>query len=291
MRLSYANSTDNIRRALDRSPANLEAHEALAATLGRGPEAEAALRRALALSPWSGEIRDALGLQLWARGARAEGAAELEESMFRFPSLASHAYLGPADQLEPRDAGQLIHALDGGDVLDVRLAALEDEMAEAIGRGLDRAMREPTTGEERAAIVENLAALLEARGRWSEAARALVAETDHGAGSGRRLARAARDYLEAGDRAGAERSLLAALVQSPGRGDLYRTLAVDVYAARGDFSAAESVLHAGEQNAFDMLPVYHGVTEVLARRESMGTAEAARAPFGPPALEDREVVP
>ena len=119
----------------------------------------------------------------------------------------------------------------------------------------------------------------------------MLAEADHGAGSGRRLARAARDYLEAGDRAGAERSLLDALLQSPGQGDLYRTLAVDVYAARGDFSAAESVLHAGEQNAFDMLPVYHGVTEVLARRESMGTAEAAAAPFGPPALEDPEVVP
>src|SRR5207244_2140798 len=171
-----------------------EAHEALAVALGPSPEGEEALRRALALSPWSGEVHDRLGLQLWARGARAEGAAELEESMFRFPSLASHPYLGPAGQLETRDAGRLIHALDDG------------------------------------------------------------------AGSGRRLARAARDYLEAGDRAGAERSLLDALLQSPGQGDLYRTLAVDVYAARGDFSAAENVLHAGVQNAFDMLPVYHGVT-------------------------------
>ncbi|TMA45063.1 MAG: O-antigen ligase family protein [Deltaproteobacteria bacterium] len=280
-----------IRRALDRSPASLEAHQALAAALGPGPEAEAALRRALALSPWSGEVRDGLGLQLWARGARTEGAAELEESMFRFPSLASHAYLGPAGPLEARDAGQLIHALDEGDVLGVRLTALEDEVAEAIGRGLDRALREPIAGEERAAIVEDLATLLEVRGRWSEAARALLAEADGGAGSGRRLARAARDYLKAGDRAGAERSLLAALVQSPGRGDLYRTLAVDVYAARGDFPAAESVLHAGEQNALDMLPVYHGVTEVLARRESTRADEATGAALRPRALEDREVVP
>src|SRR5207237_417886 len=132
------------------------------------------------------------GLQLWARGARAEGAAELEESMFRFPSLASHAYLGPAGQLEPHDAGQLIQALDEGDVLGLRLAALEDAMAEAIGRGLDRALREPPPGDERAAIVEDLATLLEARGRWSEAARALVAEADHGAGSARTPARAAR---------------------------------------------------------------------------------------------------
>src|SRR5439155_1186223 len=134
-----------------RIPANLEAHEALAVALGPSPEAEEALRRALALSPWSGEVHDRLGLQLWARGARAEGAAELEESMFRFPSLASHAYLGPAGPLEARDAGQLIQALDEGDVLGVRLAALDDEMAAAIGRGLDRALREPTAGEERAA--------------------------------------------------------------------------------------------------------------------------------------------
>src|SRR5205823_6385668 len=64
-------------RALDRSPANLEGHEALATALGQDSAAEAALRRALVLSPWSPEVRDRLALQLWARGARQEGAAEL----------------------------------------------------------------------------------------------------------------------------------------------------------------------------------------------------------------------
>src|SRR5207249_10970941 len=105
------------------------------------------------------------------------------------------------------------------------------------------------------------------------------------------LARAARDYLKADDKAAAEQALRAALERAPERGDLYRTLAVDVYAARGDFPAAESVLQAGERNALDMLPVYEGVTEVLARRESMGVEKMASAEPPPRAPGDAEVVP
>jgi len=66
---------------------------------------------------------------------------------------------------------------------------------------------------------------------------------------------------------------------------------VDVYAARGDFPAAESVLQAGERNALDMLPVYEGVTEVLARRESMGIEKVASAEPPPSPPGDAEVVP
>src|SRR5439155_130173 len=91
-------------------PANLEGHEALATVLGQDPAAEAALRRALVLSPWSPEVRDRLALQLWARGARQEGAAELEESMFRFPSLSSHAYLTPARRARHAGRGRLRRA-------------------------------------------------------------------------------------------------------------------------------------------------------------------------------------
>jgi len=158
-----------VRRGLDRSPASLEGHEALAAILGPGPATEAELRRALALSPWSPEVRDRLALQLWARGARQEGAAELEESMSRFPFLTSHAYLGSGGELEPGDAGQVVRAQDEGDGLNARLAALDDEMADAIGRGLNRAL-ESSAGEERTGIVEDLVTLLEARAHWREAA-------------------------------------------------------------------------------------------------------------------------
>ena len=269
-------------RALDRSPANLEGHEALAAALGQDPAAEAALRRALVLSPWSPEVRDRLALQLWARGARQEGAAELEESMFRFPSLSSHAYLTPPSE---RDRQGIADDDPSG-----RLSALDDVMAEAIGRGLERALGS-TAGGERTAIVEDLASLLEARGQWREAAAALQAEAGRNAEVSGQLARAARDYLKADDKAAAEQALRAALERAPERGDLYRTLAVDVYAARGDFPAAESVLQAGERNALDMLPVYEGVTEVLARRESMGIEKVASAEPPPRASGDAEVVP
>jgi len=282
-----------VRRGLDRSPASLEGHEALAAALEPGPAAEAELRRALALSPWSPEVRDRLALQLWARGARQEGAAELEESMSRFPSLTSHAYLGAGEELEPgRHAGEVVRAEDegDGDGLNARLAALEDEMAEAIGRGLNRAL-ESSAGEERTRIVEDLVTLLEARAHWRDAATALQAEAERNARSVGPLVRAARDYLKADDGAAAERVLRAALQRAPERGDLYRTLAVDVYAARGDFPAAESVLHAGERNALDMLPVYEGVTEVLGRRESMAMEKLVSAAPPPSAPDDQEVVP
>src|SRR2546422_1631906 len=213
------------------------------------PAAVAALRRALALSPWSPEVRDRLALQLWARGERQESAAELEESMFRFPSLSSHAYLSPPSE---RD-----HQGIADDDPSGRLAALDAEMAEAIGRGLERALGS-AAGGERTAIVEDLASMLEARGHWREAAAALQAEAGRNAEVSGQLARAARDYLKADDKAAAEQVLRAALERAPERGDLYRTLAVDVYAARGDFPAAESVLQAGGRQAPAMAPGFEG---------------------------------
>src|SRR5206468_13048623 len=92
-----------VRRALDRSPAYREAHEALAKALGPGPEGEEALRRVLALHPWAIEVRDELGLRLWARGDRDAGSAELEKSILLFPYLISHAYLSPDADLQPSD--------------------------------------------------------------------------------------------------------------------------------------------------------------------------------------------
>src|SRR5207253_199926 len=102
-----------VHRALDRSPADRDAHTALAEALGPGPEGDEALRRALALEPWSADVRDQLGLRLLARGEREAGAAELEESMYRFPYLASHAYLS-ADVDSAADPARLVRALAEG---------------------------------------------------------------------------------------------------------------------------------------------------------------------------------
>jgi Tfp pilus assembly protein PilF len=262
-----------VRRALDRSPADREAHEALAKTLGPGPEGEEALRRALALHPWAAEVRDELGLRLWARGDHDAGAAELEESIFRFPYLQSHAYLSPYLGPELSDAGQVIRALVEGHTLTVRLARLEPDMVAAVERGLVRALDRVQEGDARAAIRDDLVTVLEARGGWGEAATLLRAEAERSGDRSVDLERAARDYLKAGDYKAAEQTLLTALLRTPEQGDLYRALAVDVYAARGDFPTAEGVLKAGERNALDMLPIYDGVTEVLARRESKHTED------------------
>ena len=212
-------------------------------------------------------MRDQLGLRLLARGEREAGAAELEESMYRFPYLASHAYLS-ADVDSASDPARLVRALAEGDTLSIQLAALESETAAAIERGLRRALDGAALGENRVSIANDLVSLLEARERWSDAATVLAEEGDRSLDANTDLGRAARNYLKARDFGSAEQSLLTALLRTPEQGQLYRDLAVEVYAARGDFPLAEQVIEAGQRNALDMLPVYDGVTEVLARRES-----------------------
>jgi len=275
---AWEEAAELARRAIDWSPANRDAHQALAQALGNGPEAEAALRRALVLEPWAADVRDDLGIRLWKRGDRQASVNELEEAMFRFPHLVSHAYLDPETGILPPDTSQqMIRELTDGDTVSVRLSALDQRMVGAIERGLRRALEMAPGGETRTAIVDDLVTLLEARERWSEAAETLRAESDLRAGESTSLARSARDYLKGQDYEAAEQTLLAALLRTPDQGDLYRRLAVDVYASQGDFPTAESVLAAGERNALDTVPVFRGVTEVLERRDLARTDDIARA--------------
>jgi hypothetical protein len=255
------------RRALDRSPADRETHEMLARALGAGADGDAPLRRAIALNPWSSELRDRLAFRLWTRGEREAAADELAESMRRSPYLASHGFLGP-DTTASEDPRQLVRVVVDGDTMEVRLAALEAPLAAAVERGLRDALGEAPAGEPRAAIVDDLVTLLEARERWADAAALLRDDADPGADGAVRLAHAARDWVRAGDHQAAEQALLTALLRTPERGELYRLLAVDVYGAQKDFDTAERVLHAGERSAVDILPVYEGVTQVLAQREA-----------------------
>jgi O-antigen ligase/Tfp pilus assembly protein PilF len=257
-----------VRAALEQSPADREAHEMHATVLGAGPEADAALRRAMALDPRAPELRDRLAFELRERGEHDAATRELEASMTEFPWLVSHAWLTESEEAEPQSPATLIRTLAEGDGVGVRLAALDADETGAIVRGLRRALVASPSGETRLGITDDLATVLEARGEWGAAAELLRTEAERSLDGGGRLARAARDYLTAGDDAGAERALLAALVRTPERGDLYRRLAVEVYAARGDFPTAERVLDAGERNAVDMTPVWQATTEVLARREA-----------------------
>ncbi len=256
-----------LHRALDWSPADRELHEELAEALGPGSEGEQVLRRAIALEPWAIEVRDQLALRLLARGERAAGAAELEEAMYRFPYLVSHAYLSPDLESDAHEPSQVVRALIEGDTLPVRLVSLDPVESEAIERGLRRALDDHAVGDERAGIVADLVSILEARERWNDAASVLATEASRSLEGSSNLAHAARNYLKAGDHAAAEKTLLAAMVREPEQGELYRDLAVEIYAERGDFLMAENVLEAGERNALDMLPVYAGVIQVLTRRE------------------------
>jgi hypothetical protein len=196
--------------------------------------------------------------------------------MLRMPYLVSHAYLLPdAAGLGFGSAHEPIRVLFEGDSMAGRLAALDPAIAGAIERGLARALPEASHGRAHAAIADDLVTLLEARGRWAEAAATLQAEAGQSVDPASELARAARDQLQSHDDAAAEQALLAALVRAPEKGELYRRLAVEIYGARGDFPSAENVLRAGARHARDMLPVYRGMTEMLGQRESARLEHAA----------------
>jgi O-antigen ligase len=268
-----------VQRALDRSPADREAHEAMATVVGGGPESDVWLRRALRLDPCANEIRDRLARQLWERGEADAAATELEESIARYPDVDAHLF--PAGEAVAGSAAQgFLRELERGAAMRYALADLPAPLADATERGLRRALAEPLGGRARQGVVEDLVLLLEARERWTDAAAELRAAAAPTPADAPQLARAANDYLRAGDAAAAEETLVAALELSPQDGELYRTLAVEVLAARGDFAAAEQVLHAAQDNSQDMLPVYRGLTRVLSMREAARFEAAVRVPEG-----------
>jgi O-antigen ligase len=263
--------------ALDWSPADREAHETAALAAGPGQDGDDEMRRAIALNPWSPELRDALASRLAERGLAEQAAAELEESMFRYPYLVSHDYLSTAATSAAHTPQEMLRALADGDTVPVRLAALDDTTARAIERGLTRALADTSPGTNRAGILNDLASLLEARERFADATTLLRSEAARNQDGRASLARAAKNALRSKDLQTAEETLLAALVDTPEQGRLYRDLAVDVYAARGDFASAEMVLAAGERNALDMLPVHRGMTEFLERRAAAEDDRTASA--------------
>jgi tetratricopeptide (TPR) repeat protein len=167
--------------------------------------------------------------------------------------------------------------LADGDTVAVRLAGLDDAMAAAIERGLRRALDLALDGTTRTGIANDLATLLEARERFGDAATHLRAEAGRSDDGRAHLARAARDAIRARDLDTAEEALLAALTRTPEQGRLYRDLALDVYAARGDFASAETVLKAGERNAVDLLPIHRGISELVVRRETMPRGDESPA--------------
>src|SRR5262249_6275360 len=264
-----------VRAAIDRSPACRDAHEMLARVLGPGPDGDEALRHALRLEPWYVPGRDDLAFRLWRRGEREAAAAELEESLYRFPYLVSHAFLGSAAELTPGDGPYVVRALADGDFVTAHLASLDPALTDAIARGLDRALAETPAGEKHTGIVADRVTLLEARERWAEAADMLRAEARLDDTDDRSLGHAARDYLKVKDLGRAEEALLAALLRNPERGSLYQRLAVDVYTMNGDFPLAEKVVEAGERNAVDMLPVYDASADVIAKREQAWSERVA----------------
>jgi len=266
------------RRAVDRSPVDRATHEALAIALGDDPESETALRRAVRLDPWAVELRDWLAAELAARGDSDAAAVELEESIARYPYLVSHALPAPVAAASADATAGWLGDLAGTDPLRAQLAALDPPLADAAERGLRRALGERPAGRERQVVADDLVLLLEARERWAEAGAVLRDASGITPEDAPRLARAASDFLKAGDVDAAQGALVAALKLAPERGDLYRRLAVDVFAARGDFASAEQVLRVAQQNSQDMIPVYRGLTRVLSMRESARFQAAVRVP-------------
>jgi len=266
----YERAVGLARSAVDDAPALIEAHEMMANVLGDGPESLEFLRRAVALQPWAVERRDALGQRLVEEGDVESAAQELGESMFRYPSLMTHGYLF-LTPIESRrtdgDLQQVLHQLESPSTMKSRIGGLPPEVADALEAGLLRALEQPGPGmRSRASVTEQLAQLLETRGKWDEAGEILFRQ-------GRAvedvlfLTRAAADHLVAKNYEAAEKALLAALVLAPDQASIYHDLATRVYAPTGDYDRADAVLDAGRRNAADLLPLHRGMSELLDLRK------------------------
>ena len=251
------------RSAVELAPLEPDTHELLGRLVADPAEGDAAYRRAIWLSPDEAPLRDALALRLWQRGDRAQALIEFEKSMQDAPALAAHDYLAPGNGLDPTTPEGRLRALAAGDSPRARLTSLDPAIRDAIERGLRRALDDGDT-RDYAATVTDLATLLEAGGRSADAAALLEQSAGSALGEDGYRRRAAADYLAAGNVTAAERVLTEQLTRTPDDGELYRLLAVDVYAARYDFDAADVVLEAGQRNSADLLPIYRAMREVLA---------------------------
>jgi O-antigen ligase/tetratricopeptide (TPR) repeat protein len=254
------------RRAVELAPLAPEVHEVCGRTLADPAAGDTAYRRAIRLSPDATRVRDVLALRLWDRGERATALQEFEESMAHAPRLAFHHYLAPGTGLDPTTPRDRIAALAAGDSLPARLRLLDPAIRQAIEQGLRRGL---AGGEyvQRAKVVADLATLLEVNERYAEAGAVLEAWAAGSPTDGRFLRHAASQYLKAGDFVAAERVLTEQLAHTPDDGELYRLLAVEVYAVQRDFDAADLVLTAGRQNSAHLLPIYRGIREILTLRQ------------------------
>lgn len=134
-----ARAIELARHAIDVSPADRAAHEAIAIAFGNGNDSHEALRHAIRLDPWAVELRDWLATQLWEQGDVPAAAAELEESVARYPYLVSHAL--PQRAADTRaSVDSWLEELDGTDPLRLQLKRLDPPLADAVERGLRRAL-------------------------------------------------------------------------------------------------------------------------------------------------------
>jgi Tfp pilus assembly protein PilF len=221
------------RSAVELAPVEPDTHEILARALADEVEGDAAYRRAIWLSPDESQLRDVLAHRLWDRGEQAQALVELERSIAGAPYLAAHDYLALGNDLDPTSPRGRLRTLTASDSLPARLRLLDPTIQSAIERGLRRALEK---GEfiDYDTTVSDLATLLEASGRHTEAAAFLEESAASSIGDEDLLRRAAVNYLTGGDFASAERVLTEQLIRMPENGELYRLLAVDVYAEQED---------------------------------------------------------
>jgi tetratricopeptide (TPR) repeat protein len=258
----HAEATALARSAVELAPLEPDAHEFFGRISADTAEGDAAYRRAIWLSADESPLRDALALRLWQRGDRTQALVEFEMSMHDKPAFAAHQYLELGSDLDPTSPQNRLHALSSGDSLRARLRLLDPAIRDAIERGLRGALDGGDVPNHRV-TVSDLATLLEASGRYGDAAAVLEEWGRSAPSEDGYLRQAAANHLAAGNSVAAERALTEQLARTPDDGELYRVLAVDVYAARRDFDAANLALSAGHRHSTDLLPIYQGMREVL----------------------------
>ncbi|MGO9455406.1 MAG: tetratricopeptide repeat protein [Candidatus Binataceae bacterium] len=250
--LHRPDSIDAAVREILKYPTNARPHLELAKMLDDRNAAKwklAEISAALKLEPTSPVAHDLYAHSLALSGRRSEALREVEESVFFAPTQANHFYLGRLLPWFTRDEH----------------SAMESGLKRAVAAGYWPAS-------------QTLASFYEALGRHQDQALLLCELASSEIDSSRKAAlfnRAGLAYAAAGKPEQAVATLRQALEADPSDPIAYRSLAIEVYAKRGDFAQARQVLDEGLANGAPAVPLYIALADMEQDRKDLPAAAKA----------------
>ncbi len=213
------------------------------------PEVRKELEIAVKMAPLDPEVRDQYIVALLEGGHHEVALRQLQQSVFNSPLLDTHFYLAP----------EAIASLDPQEIQAIEKGMLQAVATNLYGAadGLGGFYRLLKRDAEAGKIYEE-AGLKEPRGYMR----------------GQYLFEAGRAYVQNGESERAEPLLREAIAHIPRTPTLYRTLAIDVLAARHDFAAATAVIAEGARRGVALASVLFSLADTVKRTGDSSAAIA-----------------